>query len=42
LNPRHHEVQLEDQKPRKVQDSHLEEVKTAKPTSGTKSDKIKE
>jgi hypothetical protein len=42
LNPRHNETQLEDQKLRKAQEGHLEEGKTAKPTNGTKSGKIKE
>jgi hypothetical protein len=36
-----HETQLEDQKPRKAQEGHLEEGKIAKPINGTKSSKPK-
>jgi hypothetical protein len=42
LNPRHHEAQLEDQNPRKAQEGHLKEEKTARPTKGTKSSKPSE
>jgi hypothetical protein len=38
-NPRHHEAQLEDQNPRKAQEGHLKEEKTARPTKGTKTSK---
>jgi hypothetical protein len=41
LNPRPHEAQLQDQKPNKAREGHLEEGKTAKPTNGTKSSKPK-
>jgi hypothetical protein len=41
LNPRHNEAQLEDQKPRKTQEGHLEEGKNARPTKGTKRGKPK-
>jgi hypothetical protein len=41
LNPRPHEAQLEGQKPKKAQEGHLEEEKTAKPTNGKKIDKPK-
>jgi hypothetical protein len=37
-----HEAQLEDQKPRKAQEGHLEEGKTTKPANGMKSGKIKQ
>jgi hypothetical protein len=40
-NPRQHEAQLEDQKPRKAQECHLKEGKVTKPTKGTKSNKTK-
>jgi hypothetical protein len=36
-NPRPHEAQLEDQKPRKAQEGHIEEEKAAKPTKDMKS-----
>jgi hypothetical protein len=39
LNPTPHEAQLEDQKPRKAQEGHLEEGKTTKPINGTKNGK---
>jgi hypothetical protein len=35
-NPKPHEAQLEDQKPRKAQEGHLEEGKTARPTEAQK------
>jgi hypothetical protein len=35
-----HEAQLEDQKPKKTQEGHLEEEKITKPTNGTKSGKL--
>jgi hypothetical protein len=41
LNPRPHEAQLEDQKPKKTQEGHLEEGKTVKPTNGKKRGKLK-
>jgi hypothetical protein len=39
LNPRPHEAQLEDQKPRKAQEGYLEKEKATRPTKGTKSSK---
>jgi hypothetical protein len=39
LNPRTHKAQLEDQRPRKAQEGHLEEGKAARPIKGTKSGK---
>jgi hypothetical protein len=39
LKPRPHEAQLEDQKPRKAQEGHLEEGKTASPIKCMKSGK---
>jgi hypothetical protein len=39
LNPRTHEAQLEDQRPRKAQEGHLEEGKAARPAKDTKSGK---
>jgi hypothetical protein len=38
-NPRHNEAQLEDQKPTKAQEGHLEEGKTARQTQDMKSGK---
>jgi hypothetical protein len=38
-NPRPNEAQLEDQKPRKAQESHQEEWTTAMPTNDTKNGK---
>jgi hypothetical protein len=38
-NPRPHEAQREDQKPKKTQEGHIEEEKAARPTKGTKSSK---
>jgi hypothetical protein len=37
LNPRHNEEQLQDQKPIKAQEGHLEEGKFATPIKGMKS-----
>jgi hypothetical protein len=37
LNPRHNEEQLQDQKPIKAQEGHLEEGKIATPIKGMKS-----
>jgi hypothetical protein len=39
LNPRPHEAQLEDQKPRKAKEDHLEEGKTIKPKNGKRKKK---
>jgi hypothetical protein len=39
LNPKPYEAQLEDQKAKKAQESHLEEGKTARPIKGVKSSK---
>jgi hypothetical protein len=36
LNPRLQEAQLEDQRPRKAQEGHLEEEKATKPTKDMK------
>jgi hypothetical protein len=41
-NSRPHEVQLEDKRPRKTQECHLEEGKATKPTQGMKSGKSKQ
>jgi hypothetical protein len=42
LNPRPHEAQLEDQKPKKTQEGHIEAGKTSRPTKGTKNVKAKQ
>jgi hypothetical protein len=42
LNPRHHEAQLDDQKPRKAQEGHLEEEENCKANKSMKSGKQKE
>jgi hypothetical protein len=38
-NPKPHGAQLEDQKPRKAQEGHIEEGKITKPANGMKSGK---